>query len=131
MKNKLLVILSFVLVIVWSCKKEENKIYYEGGNPPTLSTSTTTVTLEPGSEANTAIVLKWTNPDYKFTTGLSSQDVNYTLEIDTLGANFSSSKKFATVIGKDLTKSYTVGELNAILGNTMVLQLEPRRNYTL
>jgi len=57
--------------------------------------------------------------------------VAYTLEMDTLGANFSSSKKVTTVVAKDLSKTYTVGELNGILGNTMLLQLNPRRNYTL
>ena len=122
---------SVFLFCISSCKKAENKDFFEGGTPPSLSASTATVTLEPGSEANTAIVLKWTNPDYKFTTGLSSQDVTYTLEMDTLGANFNSSRKVTTVIAKDLSKSYTVGELNGILGNTMVLQLNPRRNYTL
>ena len=114
-----------------SCKKAENKDFFEGGSAPSLSASTSAVTLEPGLEANTAIVLKWTNPEYMFTTGLSSQDVTYSLELDTLGANFSSTKKVTTVIAKDLSKSYTVGELNGILGNTMVLQLNPRRNYTL
>jgi hypothetical protein len=61
---------------------------------------------------------------------MSSQDVTYTLEMDTLGGNFSSSKKVTTVISKDTKKIYTVGELNGILGNTMVLQLDPRREYT-
>lgn len=51
--------------------------------------------------------------------------------MDTLGGNFSSSIKVGTVISKDLTKSYTVNELNSILGNDMQLQLNPRRNYTL
>lgn len=132
MKNKLSILLSpFLLLMLFSCKKEENKIFYEGGNAPALSASTATVTLEPGLEANTALVLKWTNPDYTFTTGLSSHDVTYTMEMDTLGANFSSSKKYTTVIARELSKTYTVGELNAILGNTMVLQLDPRREYTL
>ena len=132
MKNKLpFLFSSFMILLLWSCKKEENKIFFEGGTAPVLSASTATVSLEPGDEAKTALVLSWTNPEYKFTTGLNSQDVTYTLEMDTLGANFNSSKKVATVIGKDLSKTYTVGELNAILGNGMVLQLEPRRNYTL
>lgn len=113
-----------------SCEKTETKDYYEGGTPPVLSASTATVSLEPGQEANTAIVFNWTNPDYMFTTGLSSHDVMYTLEIDTLGANFASSKKVSPVVSKDLTKTYTVGELNNILGNDMLLQLTPRRNYT-
>jgi hypothetical protein len=132
MKNKLSILLSsFFLLVLVSCKKEENKIYYEGGTAPVLSASTATVTLEPGSEANTAIALNWTNPNYKFSNGVSSHDVTYTLEIDTMGANFNSSKKYATVIANDLSKVYTVGELNGILGNTMLLQLSPRRNYTL
>jgi hypothetical protein len=132
MKNKLSILLSFFfLLILFSCKKEENKIYYEGGTAPVLSASTATVTLEPGSEANTAIALNWTNPNYKFSNGVSSHDVTYTLEIDTMGANFNSSKKYSTVIANDLSKVYTVGELNGILGNTMLLQLSPRRDYTL
>lgn len=132
MKNKLSILLSlFFLLVLFSCKKEENKIYYEGGTAPVLSASTATVTLEPGSEANTAIALNWTNPNYKFSNGVSSHDVTYTLEIDTLGANFNSSKKYSTVIANDLSKTYTVGELNGILGNSMLLQLSPRRNYTL
>jgi hypothetical protein len=116
---------------MFSCKKEENKIYYEGGNAPVLASSATTVSRESGQETNTALVLAWTNPGYRFTTGISSQDVTYTLEMDTLGGNFGSSKKYTTVFSKDLTKTYTVGELNAILGNDMQLQLNPRRNYTL
>lgn len=131
MKNKLSILLSSFLLVLFSCKKEENKIYYEGGTAPVLSASTATVTLESGSEANTAIALNWTNPNYKFSNGVSSHDVTYALEIDTMGANFNSSKKYSTVIANDLSKVYTVGELNGILGNTMLLQLSPRRNYTL
>ncbi len=132
MKNILQLLFSSTLLLaICSCEKAENKIYFEGGTPPSLAASTATVTLEPGSEASTALILNWTNPDYKFTTGLSSQDVTYTIEMDTLGANFSSSRKFSTVIAKDLTKVYSVGELNAILGNNMQLQLDPRRNYSI
>jgi len=117
--------------VFFSCDKRVSVISYEGGNPPNLRASTTTVSLEPGQEANTAIVFNWTNPDYKFTTGLSSHDVNYTFEMDTAGANFNSSIKYATVISKETIKSFTVAELNGILGNVMILQLNPRRNYTL
>jgi hypothetical protein len=122
---------SIFLLAITSCKKAEDKVFFEGGNPPQLSASTNNVVLEPGSESNTALVLNWTNPDYKFTTGISSQDVTYTLELDTLGGNFSSSNKVTTVVSKDTRKVYTVGELNGILGNSMVLQLDPRRTYTM
>lgn len=132
MKNKLFIsLVSCAVLILSACEKKIDKIYYEGGNPPALNASTANVTLEPGLEANTALVLKWTNPDYTFTTGISSQDVSYILEMDTLGANFSSSIKYTTVIARDLSKTFSVDELNGILGNIMLLQLIPRRTYTL
>jgi len=132
MKNILLLFFSSALVLaIASCKKAENKVYFEGGTPPALASSTRNVTLEPGQESSIALILSWTNPDYKFTTGLSSQDVSYTLEMDTLGANFSSSKKYTTVIANDLSKTYSVEELNGILGNDMQLQLDPRKSDTI
>lgn len=132
MKNKLsIIVLSFLLLAISSCDKEETIDYYEGATPPVLTGSATTVALEPGTESNVALVVNWTNPNYMFTSGNSSHDVTYTIEMDTLGANFASSVKSQAVIAKDLTKSYTVGELNGILGNDMRLQLNPRRNYTM
>jgi starch-binding outer membrane protein SusE/F len=132
MKNifRLLAFSVFVFSI-GSCEKKESKDFYEGGTPPVLSASAATISLEPGQESNTALTLNWTNPDYRFTTGISSLDVTYTIEMDTLGANFASSKKVSTVISKEFSKTYTVGELNSILGNDMLLQLNPRRNYTM
>jgi len=126
-----LLFFSVLLLSVSSCEKEENEIYYEDGTAPVLTASAADVNLEPGLESNTALALNWTNPDYIFTTGISSHDVTYTLEMDTMGANFSSSKKYTSVIAKELSRTYTVGQLNAILGNDMLLQLNPRRNYTL
>ena len=133
MKNifKPLIALFFVAAVVSSCKKEESKIYFEGGTAPVLTGSTNAVRLEPGEEANTAIIFSWTNPDYKFTTGGSSHDVSYLLEYDTLGANFSSSIKQSISVAKELSFTYTVGALNSVLGNTMFLQLDPRRTYTM
>jgi hypothetical protein len=59
--------------------------------------------------------LNWTNPNYTFTTGVSSQDVNYLIQIDLEGANFNSAKKFERVIARDLVQNFTTGELNAAL----------------
>ncbi len=117
MKNRLLISLSsFLLVYFWSCKKEENKIYYEGGTPPALTASSTApLVLTDANKNNFAIKFNWTNPDYKFTTGISSQDVVYTLQIDTTGANFGSPVKQEVVISKDLSVTYTVKDLNTFL----------------
>ena len=114
------VLLAGALAIT-GCEKDENRISYEGGTVPVLAASTTAVKLAAGSEDLEAIKLNWTNPEYKFTTGISSQDVNYTIEMDTLGANFASKIKYTTTVSKDLVKSFTVAELNGILGNTMLL----------
>lgn len=114
-----------------SCKKVENKVYLEESKVPQLTASSATVRLEEGEEANTAIRMNWTNPDYKFTTGISSQDVTYLIEIDTAGSNFTNPLKAQLTLSKDLSKTFTVGELNGLLGNTLKLQTDPRRNYNL
>ena len=111
-----------VLTGLVSCEKDENKIYFEGGTAPVLTASKTAVRLTPATENETAVVLNWTNPAFKFTTGVSSQDVSYSLELDTAGGNFTSTNKYVTSISKDLTKTFSEKELNSILGNTMGLR---------
>jgi starch-binding outer membrane protein SusE/F len=123
--------LPIIFIGVASCKKVENKVIFEGGTVPQLTATTSAVRLEAGEEANLAIRFNWTNPDYKFNTGVSSQNVVYKLEIDTVGSNFTNSKRYVATISSDLSKSFTVGELNGIFGNTIQLQLDPRRNYNL
>lgn len=101
---------------ITGCKKDENKIYFEGGTNPVLTASTTAaMTLLPANQANTAIKFSWTNPNYKFTTGVSSQDVNYILQVDTTGSNFSNPNKQEISISKELDVTFTVKEFNAIL----------------
>jgi hypothetical protein len=121
-------LLTLALVLP-GCEKDENRILFEGGTEPVLTASTTAANLQPppADESVQAIAFNWTNPEYQFTTGISSQDVTYSLEFDTAGANFTSGAKFETTIARDLSKSYTVAELNNILGNGM--QLTPRRQY--
>lgn len=120
-----------VLLLAASCEKVENKIYLESGKDPVLAISTANVSLEPGNEAKEALRLNWTNPDYMFTTGVSSHDVTYTIQFDVEGGKFASDKKGEVVVAKELSKSFTVAELNGFLGNTMKLQTEPRRSYVL
>jgi len=123
MKNKLFISLgTFLLLILGSCKKEIGKIYYQGGTSPNLTSSKVgTIPLSFANSTQEAIRLTWTNPDYAFTTGLSSQDVSYLIEIDTTGANFTNPKRQQISISKDLTKSFTVAEFNDILLNQLQL----------
>jgi starch-binding outer membrane protein SusE/F len=117
------------LLVLSGCKKEENRIFFEGGTAPVLTANTTAAVLAPGLEDQTAIVFNWTNPEYRFTTGISSQDVSYTLELDTVGANFGSKNKYVTTVSKDLSKSFTVSEINNIMGNTMLLKTGRQYNF--
>ena len=107
----------FVAVILLSaCTKEENKVYFKGGTPPVLSAvSTDDLVLTSDNANNNAVTFNWTNPEYQFNTGVSSQDVTYTLEVDTAGANFTSPSMQGLSISKDLTVTYTVKQLNTIL----------------
>ncbi len=117
MKNilKLLVISSLVVTGILSCTKDENKDYYEGGTAPVLTASTTTPAVTYANANNTVFTLSWTNPNYKFTTGISSQDVSYIIEIDTAGANFTNPQKQSIAVSKDLSMAFTASQLNTYL----------------
>ena len=126
MKNKSIILftVSFLLVFVWACKKEISQIYYEGGTPPALTASRTgTIPLSFANKDQEAIKLSWTNPEYRFTTGVSSQNVNYQLELDTTGANFTNPSKKVITISSDLSIAFTQNDLNDYLLNQ--LQLKP------
>jgi hypothetical protein len=125
MKNNFKYFLSalVLLAVVASCKKDEHKISYEGGTPPVLTPSSTAPLVLTSSDATKpAIKFTWTNPNYQFTTGLSSQDVTYVLQVDTTGANFSSKNKQEVSIAKDLSTQFTVKELNAVLAKLNLLE---------
>jgi hypothetical protein len=117
MKRIFLLSSSIFLFLLFSCKKDENKVYLEGGVAPTLTSSVVSVVpLANATKNEEAVKFVWTNPNYKFNTGISSQNVNYSLQIDTAGANFSS-KLLQTVstVSKDLGVSITQYEMNVVL----------------
>jgi starch-binding outer membrane protein SusE/F len=104
-----------------ACKKDENRVFFEGGKQPVLSANKTIISMSYLTRDNEAVTFNWTNPEYKFTTGVSSQDVTYLLEIDTTGSNFTYSKRKQLSIAKDLSKVMTQSELNDYLLNDMLL----------
>lgn len=123
MKNylKALVLIAVSAMGFAGCQKDENKNFFLGGKNPILAASKSVVVLSPTTEADQAIAFTWTNPNYQFSTGLSSHDVQYTLEMD-VNAAFNSPAKYVTTISKEMVRRFTVLELNSILGNTMVLE---------
>ncbi len=114
---------SLLMLAIIGCKKEENKIYFEGGTNPVLSASSTSaLILLKTNQDNSAVKFSWTNPNYKFTTGISSQDVSYILQVDTTGANFTSPGLQEVSISKDLDVTYTVKDINLILTKLGMLE---------
>jgi starch-binding outer membrane protein SusE/F len=118
----------FALAFIFfaACKKNEAEITYSGGGtPPVLSASVpnnSVLVLSPADSTNPTITFSWTNPNYTFSNGISSLDVNYTLEIDTVGSNFTNPKLVQITIASDLTTSFTVGNLNTQLFGFLTLQ---------
>jgi hypothetical protein len=124
--NKIIVAVCGLLFFS-ACKKNETLITYSGGGvPPVLSSNVgnnDTVPLLPADSSNVALQLSWTNPNYAFSNGISSLNVNYNLQIDTVGANFADPNNLVVItIPSNLSTSLTVGQLNNQLGNYLFLK---------
>jgi starch-binding outer membrane protein SusE/F len=118
MKNVIKLLLGSFLItgLLISCKKEENKVFFEGGTAPVLTASSTAdLVLTRANAEKSAVIFYWTNPDYKFNTGVSSQDVTYTLQIDTTGSNFLNPNIQELAISNDLKRDILVKDLNGYL----------------
>jgi starch-binding outer membrane protein SusE/F len=121
--SKFLITAFLPAVMFWSCEKDENKIYFEGGTPPVLSASVSgDLNLNYADADKEALELNWTNPNYQFTTGISSQDVSYVIEIDTAGANFTNPQKQSIAVSKELSWSFTIAQINDYMLNQLQLQ---------
>ena len=106
------------LVFLASCSKEEDREIFLGGKVPVLAASVSgSIPLGFATENNAAVKFSWTNPEYDFASGISSQDVVYTLEIDVAGASFSGANKKTISISKELSIAYTQKEFNIILSD--------------
>jgi hypothetical protein len=108
---------TFLLAFVFTaCKKDENQVLFQGGTDPVLTASSTNaLVLKKDDKDKVAVILTWTNPDYKFNTGISSQDVTYILQVDTTGKNFTSSNLQEKAIANDLAITLTVKDVNTFL----------------
>ncbi len=122
---KSLFLLTLIAGFFSACKKDENQVKYEGGTNPVLTASrfVNPMVLLLNNQGADVIKFDWTNPDYKFNTGLSSQDVNYAIQFDTVGSNFTNPKMVEVAISKDLTKTFKSGELNDVIVGVTKLKL--------
>lgn len=128
MKNifKIIAGLAIVSMIVISCKKDDKQVLFNGGTEPVLTSSLASGSVLPLSFANSrnvVLTLNWTNPEYEFSTGVSSQDVTYTVEIDTVGANFTNPKRQQITVANELSVSITDSAMNDYLLNQLELRV--------
>ncbi|MFL5786476.1 MAG: SusE domain-containing protein, partial [Flavisolibacter sp.] len=130
MKNKSLILFLLLLVgFAWSCTKKENKVYLEGSTPPVLKSSINgNIPLDFTTKDQEAIRLSWTNPNYVFTTGVSSQNVSYLVEIDTTGSNFTNPQRKTLSISNDQSISISQNDLNDYLLNQLQLNTTMTHN---
>lgn len=111
-----IIYLLVVSIALLSCESEIDKVFFEGGTEPVLtSSSTDEIVLTKATEDYRSLQLQWTNPEYGFSNGVNTQDVFYTLQIDTVGSDFSNPKMNSLSFTKDLSTNFTVKDLNAAL----------------
>lgn len=127
--NKIMLTAASGLLLFSSCKKDEAKVYYEGGTTPVLtSTAVDTIPLPVTDTTALAVTFSWTNPNYQFSNGVSSLNVTYYLQVDTAGANFTSPNMQTVSINSALSQSFSVAGFNALLGNGLQLSFGQPHN---
>lgn len=114
--NKIVSVFLITATLI-SCKKDEHKVIFENAVPPVLTASSTAdIALDNNQKDAVALSFNWTNPGYRFNTGISSQNVTYTLQVDTLGSNFTTNRNIQEMaIANELGVTLTVKELNTLL----------------
>src|ERR1700733_10564505 len=108
MKNYFSIIIISICstVLLLACKKNIADITYpDNGMAPVLSTTNDSIALVPADSLNTALALSWTNPNYNFSNGVSSLNVNYNVQIDTVGSDFSNPSDVIETVSSSLSTS--------------------------
>jgi len=123
--NTLLTIITLAFVFA-ACEDEQDKVTILGGTPPVLTTSSSqALVLSKSKENYSSLQFQWTNPDYQFSNGINTQDVYYTLQVDTVGSNFSNPKVVGLAFTKEVAKSFTVKEVNTTLSSLELKDFTP------
>jgi len=123
-------------VLLWSCKKDEDRVVLIGGTRPILTANVATsdtILLAEADSLGTAVVFSWTNPNYQFSNGPSAYAVSYDIQIDTLGANFSdvTGGKGVITVSPALGDSVVVKNFNNVLASASQLGLTAGQTYTI
>lgn len=113
-------VLALTMFVLASCKKDEEQLTVAGGEAPVLALSANALALSAETAKDTVITfswneykLDWSQPDY------STAVAEYTIEIDSVGQNFSSPYQI-DMTGKTSGK-YSGADFNALLLNRLQL----------
>lgn len=116
-KMKNLFMVAVAIVLFAACDKEGDQVKLTGNTSDvTLSVSSTAdLTLTKAKENFSSLQFQWTNPGYRFTNGVNTQDITYTLQIDSAAGNFSNANPAGVQYNSALSASFSVRELNNAL----------------
>jgi len=116
-KMKNLFMVAVAIVLFAACDKEGDQVKLIGGSSDiTLSISSTADLTLTKAQANfNSLQFQWTNPGYKFSNGVNTQDITYTLQIDKDGGDFTGAKVVGLEYKSALSASFKVRELNTAL----------------
>jgi len=107
LKSSLLLLIASATVLS-SCVKNDIKAYLNPGTAPMLNTTINTLTLLQANAASNAGSFTWTAADFGYKAAIT-----YSIQFSKGGTNFASASTTDLVIGSQLSRTITVGDLNA------------------
>lgn len=125
MKMKSFYLAVAAALVLTACKKQETVTTLDNSMAPTLSASVAPngqIPLDFYVASDNAVTFNWTNPNYQFSTGTSTQGVSYRIEVDTLGANFTNPRKASVNVVGSQSKTFTQAEFNDLLYTRLKLK---------
>jgi len=115
--------LALTMLVLASCKKDEEKLTVTAGESPVLAASASTLLLTKDSAQDTVITFSWNKYDMSWTNpALGSDIAKYTLEITSTPKGFASA--YAIDYTGKLTGQFTGEALNQLLLNRLELPVD-------
>lgn len=110
MKSYLSICLTFCVLLLAGCQKDEIRATLQPGTAPTLTASTSTLALQAADAAKDAVTFSWAAVDYGYPAA-----VTYTLQFDKKGNAFKTPIEIGNA--NALKKTFTVADVNTMLIN--------------